>query len=146
MDKIKNAIISVYEKNELENLAKELEKNDISIISSGGTFQALQKAGIKAQRVSDLTQFPEILDGRVKTLHPNIFGGILAKRKADHLKQLEDQDINLIDLVIVNLYPFESSFEPYRKHQEREVGLLEPDILSRIGERFKLGGEDVDLV
>ena len=73
MDKIKNAIISVYEKNELENLAKELEKNDISIISSGGTFQALQKAGIKAQRVSDLTQFPEI---DLDTNKVGIFGQI----------------------------------------------------------------------
>jgi phosphoribosylaminoimidazolecarboxamide formyltransferase/IMP cyclohydrolase len=109
LDKIKRAIISVYQKEGLEELARSLEQKGISIISSGGTFDILQKAGIKAQKVSELTKFPEILDGRVKTLHPNIFAGILAKRNKNHLKQLQLQQIEPIDLVIVNLYPFEST-------------------------------------
>jgi phosphoribosylaminoimidazolecarboxamide formyltransferase/IMP cyclohydrolase len=106
---IKKAIISVSDKSGIESLAKFLTDNDVEIISSGGTYKTLETAGIPVTQVSDVTGFPEILDGRVKTLHPTIFSGILAKRNDDHLHQLEIQKIDPIDLVIVNLYPFEQT-------------------------------------
>jgi phosphoribosylaminoimidazolecarboxamide formyltransferase/IMP cyclohydrolase len=106
---IKRAIISVYDKTGIEALARFLNDRGIRIISSGGTSKALEEAGIKTQQISDITGFPEILDGRVKTLHPVIFSGILAKRSESHLKQLSQQKIDPVDLVIVNLYPFEET-------------------------------------
>lgn len=106
---IKKAIISVSDKTGIEKLAKFLSDNGVKIISSGGTYNVLNKAGIPVSQVSDLTGFPEILDGRVKTLHPIIFSGILAKRNEAHLDQLKKQDIDPIDLIIVNLYPFEQT-------------------------------------
>ena len=109
METIKRAIISVYDKTGIETLARFLNDRGIWIISSGGTCKVLEKAGIKTQQISDITGFPEILDGRVKTLHPVIFSGILAKRNENHLKQLSEQNIDPVDLVIVNLYPFEET-------------------------------------
>jgi phosphoribosylaminoimidazolecarboxamide formyltransferase/IMP cyclohydrolase len=106
---IKRAIISVYDKTGIEALARFLNDRGIQIISSGGTRKVLEKAEIKTQQISDITGFPEILDGRVKTLHPVIFAGILAKRSENHLKQLSEQNIDPVDLVIVNLYPFEET-------------------------------------
>ncbi len=106
---IKRAIISVFDKTGIEDLAKNLSDRGVEIISSGGTQTALEKAGIKTIAVSDVTGFPEILDGRVKTLHPVIFAGILAKRNQAHLDQLKEQNVDAIDLVIVNLYPFEET-------------------------------------
>jgi phosphoribosylaminoimidazolecarboxamide formyltransferase/IMP cyclohydrolase len=106
---IKRAIISVSEKTGIEKLAKYLSDKGIEIISSGGTHKVLEKAGIPVTQVSDKTGFPEILDGRVKTLHPIIFSGILAKRNHEHLNQLNEQRIDPIDLIIVNLYPFEKT-------------------------------------
>ena len=106
---IKRAIISVYDKTGIEALAKDLSDRGVQIISSGGTRSALEKAGIITIPVSDVTGFPEILDGRVKTLHPVIFAGILAKRNKSHLDQLQEQKVEPIDLIIVNLYPFEET-------------------------------------
>ena len=106
---IKKAIISVSDKTGIEELAKFLTDNGVEIISSGGTFRVLEKAGIPVTQVSDVTGFPEILDGRVKTLHPIIFSGILARRNEEHLNQLVEQKIDPIDLIIVNLYPFEET-------------------------------------
>lgn len=102
---IKRALISVYDKTGIESLAGYLQEKGVEIISSGGTYKALTSCGIKAKKVSDLTGSAEILNGRVKTLHPVIHAGILARR--DQLNELEDHDISPIDLVIVNLYPFE---------------------------------------
>jgi len=106
---IKKAIISVSDKTGIEELAKFLTDNGVEIISSGGTYKVLENAGITVTQVSDVTGFPEILDGRVKTLHPIIFSGILARRNEEHLSQLVEQKIDPIDLIIVNLYPFEET-------------------------------------
>jgi phosphoribosylaminoimidazolecarboxamide formyltransferase/IMP cyclohydrolase len=96
----------VADKQGLFNLANYLDQMNVEIISTGGTANVLKEAGISVILVSDITNFPEMLDGRVKTLHPKIHAGILALRTPEHLKQLEEQGISPIDLVIVNLYPF----------------------------------------
>lgn len=89
------------------SFAKELEKMGVEILSTGGTAKLLEKEGIKVKEVSDYTGFPEILDGRVKTLHPKIHGGILAKRDNEkHLRQAKELEIGFIDMVVINLYPF----------------------------------------
>jgi phosphoribosylaminoimidazolecarboxamide formyltransferase/IMP cyclohydrolase len=103
----KRAIISVSDKTGVVDFAKGLVSQGFEIFSTGGTKQALAEAGVPVHSVTDLTGFPEILEGRVKTLHPAIHGGILAKRdEAGHLAELAAQQIGLIDLVAVNLYPF----------------------------------------
>lgn len=110
MQKIKRALLSVSDKTGLVDLAKKLTDFDVEIISTGGTLKTLLAAGIKAISVSDVTGFPEIMDGRVKTLHPFIHGGILARRdKKEHLAVAEEKGIGLIDMVVVNLYPFEAT-------------------------------------
>ena len=87
--------------------------------STGGTAKFLREAGFYVQEVSDETGFPEIMDGRVKTLHPSIHGGILAKRSSqNHMKALADQNINPIDLLVVNLYPFEQIVTSNPSHQQ----------------------------
>lgn len=104
------ALISVSDKTGIVEFAKELAALGIEIISTGGTFKKLQESGIKALEVSELTGFPECLDGRVKTLHPIVHAGVLAIRgNADHMKQLEELKIETIDLVVVNLYPFKET-------------------------------------
>ncbi len=105
--KIRNALISVYLKDGIEEFAKALLENNLKIISTGGTSSILEKNGIATTKVEELTNFPEILDGRVKTLHPKIHGGILAKRdNNNHVRTLQSHNITLIDIVVVNLYPF----------------------------------------
>ncbi|MGQ9855679.1 MAG: IMP cyclohydrolase [Fervidobacterium sp.] len=105
---IKRALISVSDKTGIVEFAKELEKRGVEIISTGGTAQLLSESGIKVKQVSDVTGFPEILGGRVKTLHPFIFGGILANfDEKSHIQDLEKHNISPIDMVVVNLYPFE---------------------------------------
>ena len=112
MTKIKKALISVSDKKNLKTLLKELSKFKIEIISSGGTFKEISKFGYNSTEVSKYTNSPEILDGRVKTLHPKIHGGILSKRNnKKHLKNLKDNKIENIDLIIVNFYPFENSLK-----------------------------------
>jgi phosphoribosylaminoimidazolecarboxamide formyltransferase/IMP cyclohydrolase len=99
--------MSVYDKNGILSLAKFLEANDWEIISTGGTFKYLQENNIAVTGIEDVTHFPEMLDGRVKTLHPIIHAGLLARRdNADHMKTIEAHNIGTIDLVCVNLYPF----------------------------------------
>lgn len=102
----KRALVSVSKKDGVVEFAAGLQELGWEIISTGGTYEALKGAGIKVTKVADITGFPEILDGRVKTLHPGIHGGILARRIPEHLKQLEEHQIGTIDLVAVNLYPF----------------------------------------
>jgi len=110
MTKIKRAIISVSDKEGIIDFARGLEELGIEIISTGGTARILQKEKIKVTLISEVTGFPEILEGRVKTLHPFIFGGILAKRESKlHQKQIKEQNVSHIDLVVVNLYPFEKT-------------------------------------
>ncbi|HZX34586.1 MAG TPA: bifunctional phosphoribosylaminoimidazolecarboxamide formyltransferase/IMP cyclohydrolase [archaeon] len=107
--KVKTALISVSDKTGLAEFAGALAKNGVKIISSGGTFKALSDAGIKCVKVEDFTGFPEMLESRVKTLHPKIHAGILAKRNKEHLAQLEKNGFETIDLVVVNLYPFKET-------------------------------------
>nr|MDQ2905664.1 bifunctional phosphoribosylaminoimidazolecarboxamide formyltransferase/IMP cyclohydrolase [Chloroflexota bacterium] len=101
------AIISVANREGLTELARELQAHDVTIFSTSGTAHALNTANIRAEPVSALIDFPEILNGRVKTLHPAIYGGILARRdSAAHMEELQEQQITPIDIVAVNLYPF----------------------------------------
>ena len=101
------AIISVFDKAGVVDFAKGLSELGFEIFSTGGTQKALEQAKVSVKSISGLTGFPEILDGRVKTLHPIIYGGILARRdQPAHMKQLADNKIGSIDLVAVNLYPF----------------------------------------
>ena len=106
---MKRALISVYDKTSIVDFARELDKMNIEIISTGGTYETLKKAGIKSvKHVSEITGFPEILEGRVKTEHPKLMGGILALRdREEHMKDLERHDIETVDWVVCNLYPFE---------------------------------------
>lgn len=101
------AIISVSDKTGLESFARDLSARGITIFSTGGTQRSLEQAGVAARPISELTGFPEILDGRVKTLHPAVHGGILFRRdRPEHRQQLAELNIGAIDLVVVNLYPF----------------------------------------
>ena len=110
MIKISRALVSVSDKSNILELVTILQKFNIEIISTGGTAALLKKNNIKVTEVSDYTQFPEMLDGRVKTLHPKIYGGILAQKdNPKHIETLKENGIPQIDLVIVNLYPFEST-------------------------------------
>lgn len=106
--KVKRALISVSDKTGLDKLVKVLSEGEVEILSTGGTAKFIQDLGIKVTEVSSYTGFPEMMDGRVKTLHPKIHGGLLALRdNPEHMKQLEEGSIGLIDMVVVNLYPFE---------------------------------------
>jgi phosphoribosylaminoimidazolecarboxamide formyltransferase/IMP cyclohydrolase len=108
--KIRRAIISVSDKTGITEFAQKLTLWNIEIISTGGTLATLKKAGIPAISISEITGFPEILDGRVKTLHPNIHAGLLARNDDPaHRRQLEELKITPIDMVVINLYPFEST-------------------------------------
>ena len=119
MKKIKRALISVFDKKNLKNLLKSLKKHKIEIISSGGTYKEIKKLKYNCTEVSDFTGSPEILDGRVKTLHPKIHAGILNKRKKkSHLKDLKSHNFGNIDLVIVNFYPFENTIKKTRNHKK----------------------------
>ena len=107
--KIKSALISVFHKDGLDEIINLLDQYDVTIYSTGGTQKFIESLGVEVDRVEDLTSYPSILDGRVKTLHPKVFGGILARRDEDHLGQLAKYDMPEIDLVIVDLYPFEDT-------------------------------------
>ncbi|OFW57584.1 MAG: bifunctional phosphoribosylaminoimidazolecarboxamide formyltransferase/IMP cyclohydrolase [Actinobacteria bacterium RBG_16_64_13] len=108
--KVKRALVSVSDKNDLEPFVRGLVKLGVEVISTGGTARFLREAGLPITGISEVTGFPEIMDGRVKTLHPAIHGGILADRaKPSHMKAIADLGIEPIDLVVVNLYPFEAT-------------------------------------
>jgi phosphoribosylaminoimidazolecarboxamide formyltransferase/IMP cyclohydrolase len=110
MIKIKKALISVSDKSDVLELAKSLSSFDIEILSTGGTAKLLKENKINVTEVSDYTKFPEMLDGRVKTLHPKIHGGILGRRdNSEHNETMKNHEIDPIDLVVVNLYPFEET-------------------------------------
>ena len=110
--KIKNALISLSDKGELERLLKILRKFNINIISSGGTFAEIKKLGYKCTEVSKFTKFKEMLDGRVKTLHPKIHAGILSKRSSKkHRREMNKNSMKYIDLVVVNFYPFQETIQ-----------------------------------
>src|SRR3954470_11582734 len=107
---VRRALVSVSDKTGLVEFARALQNFGVEILSTGGTAKALRDAGIEVRDVSDVTGFPEMLDGRVKTLHPRIHGGILAVRdNPEHARALEEHGTGPIDMVVVNLYPFEQT-------------------------------------
>src|SRR5436305_12458547 len=108
--KIRRALISVSDKTGIIEFARELRRFDVEIISTGGTAKTLREAGIEVRDISDVTGFPEMMDGRIKTLHPRIHGGLLALRdNEEHLAAMREHGIEPIDMVVVNLYPFEQT-------------------------------------
>ena len=119
MKKIKKALISVSDKKNLRYLLKILTKHKVKLISSGGTYKEIKRLKFACLEVSEYTGFPEILGGRVKTLHPKIHAGILSKRNNKaHIKDLKNNNFEEIDLVIVNFYPFEKTLEQTNKHSK----------------------------
>jgi len=109
---IKRALISVSDKNGIVDFAKRLSSKGVEILSTGGTAKLLRDNKINAKDVSDITEFPEMMDGRVKTLHPKIHGGLLAVRdNPEHMKAAEENSVRMIDMVVVNLYPFEETIK-----------------------------------
>ena len=119
MRKIKKALISVSDKKDLKKILKTLTKYKVKIISSGGTYKEIKKLKYKCLEISDYTNSPEILGGRVKTLHPKIHAGILSKRKnKSHQNDLKKQNFEEIDLVIVNFYPFEETINLSKNHSK----------------------------
>jgi phosphoribosylaminoimidazolecarboxamide formyltransferase/IMP cyclohydrolase len=108
--KVKRALISVSNKQGIVEFAKTLEELNVEVISTGGTYRALKESGIGVLKVEEITGFPEMLNGRVKTLHPFIHGGILADRSnKNHINEASKAKIKLIDMVVVNLYPFKET-------------------------------------
>lgn len=107
---VKRALISVSDKTGIVEFAKEMEKLGVDIVSTGGTYKTLSEAGVKVINISDVTGFPECLDGRVKTLHPKIHAGILAIRNnQEHMDKLKELGVDTIDMVVINLYPFKQT-------------------------------------
>ena len=132
--RIKRALLSVSDKTGIVKLAQFLHDIGVEIISTGGTMKALQDAGIPVTYVSDVTGFPEIMDGRVKTLNPKIHGGILAVRSnPEHVKAMEEHGIKPIDLVVVNLYPFRETIA--------KPGVTEAEAIEKKAEAQKKMGE-----
>src|SRR5699024_10129378 len=116
---MKRALISVYNKKGLVEFAKELEDLGWEIISTGGSFKVLKEEGINVSQIEDITNFPEILDGRVKTLNPFIHGGILYKREdKEHRETIKDMKIGPIDMIVNNLYPFEEMLQKDKKEED----------------------------
>src|SRR2546425_7283328 len=114
-----NALVSVSDKRGLNDFARGLDSLGVTIYATGGTERALRDAGIPVHALHELTGFPEMLDGRVKTLHPNVQAGILARRdEPRHLQELADRELKLIDLVVVNLYPFVDTVSSGAGHAE----------------------------
>ena len=121
---IKTALISVFHKDGLEDLLRKLDAEGVSFLSTGGTQEFIESLGYKCQKVEDVTTYPSILGGRVKTLHPKVFGGILARRDhAGDREQMQQYEIPAIDLVVVDLYPCE---------QTVASGAAEADIIEKI--------------
>ncbi len=168
METIKRALLSVSDKQGIVPLAQGLVSLGVEVLSTGGTAKTLAQAGVKVTQVEDHTGFPEILDGRVKTLHPRIHGGILARRTDLHARDLARVGGDYIDLVAVNLYPFEATaarpnvplfdlveqidiggpclLRATAKNFERMIVLSDPSDYGRVLELLKSGrGVDRDL-
>jgi len=110
MSKIQRAIISLSDKSGIQDFAKELQAFNVEILSTGGTAKVLRESGLKIADISEYTGFPEMLDGRVKTLHPKVHGGLLGIRgNPEHAKKMNEHGIQPIDMVVINLYPFEAT-------------------------------------
>ena len=140
MSKIKNALISVSDKEKLKSVLEVLKKNQINIISSGGTYKSIKKLGFKCEEVSEFTGFKEMLDGRVKTLHPKIHSGILFKRdKKTHKNQMRKRKFEPIDLVIVNFYPFEKTIKKSSNREKiiENIDIGGPSMVRAAAKNFK---------
>ena len=121
---IQRALLAVYDKDGIVELARGLEEVGVALVSSGGTAAELRAAGVSVTPVEEVTGFPEMLDGRVKTLHPRIHAGILAdRRRPEHGRELAEQGIEPVDLVVVNLYPFRETVAS---------GAAEDDVIEKI--------------
>ncbi len=141
MRKVQRALISVFDKSGLEEFVKVLNELGVEILSTGGTAKLISCLGIPVRSVSDYTGFPEMLDGRVKTLHPKIHGGLLSLRdNRDHMEQVERHGIELIDMVVVNLYPFEkiaAKEEVELKEAIENIDIGGPSMLRSAAKNFK---------
>src|SRR5215813_2061169 len=125
--RIRRAVLSVFDKTRIVDLARELARFEVEIISTGGTAKALRDAGLSVRDISEITGFPEMMDGRVKTLHPRVHGGLLALRdNAEHVAAMKQHEIEPIDLVVVNLYPFAETIR--REGVTREEAIEQIDI------------------
>src|SRR5437016_6900530 len=125
--KIRRALVSVSDKAGIVDFVRELKRFGVEIISTGGTAKVLRDAGLAVRDVSDVTKFPEMMDGRIKTLHPRIHGGLLAVRdNPEHLAAMSEHEIEPIDMVVVNLYPFEQTI--LRKGVTLEEAIEQIDI------------------
>jgi len=138
--KIKSALISVSDKTGLNKILKELKKYRVQLISSGGTYKKIRSLGYNCEEVSNFTKFPEILDGRVKTLHPKIHSGILYKRdKNSHKRTIKKLNFKSIDLIITNFYPFENSVNLKKNHQEiiENIDIGGPTLVRSAAKNYK---------
>ena len=139
--KIKRALISVSDKAGLEKLVKALDKLGVEILSTGGTAKFIHSLGVKVTEVSDYTGFPEIMDGRVKTLHPKIHGALLALRdNKEHMAQAKKHNIQMIDMIVVNLYPFEKTIAKKDVEFEEAIENIDiggPSMLRSASKNFK---------
>lgn len=137
---MKNALISVFDKEGIVDFTKGLSNLGYNIISTGGTAKKLKEEGIYVKEVSDYTNFPEMMDGRVKTMHPKVLGGLLALRDNEqHMKQAKDNDIGMIDIVVVNLYPFEDTVKKNLSFEEtiEMIDVGGPTMIRAAAKNFK---------
>ncbi|MDD5644523.1 MAG: bifunctional phosphoribosylaminoimidazolecarboxamide formyltransferase/IMP cyclohydrolase [bacterium] len=141
MKKVERALLSVYDKTGIVEFARELHRLRVEIISTGGTANLLKEEGIPIINISDYTGFPEMLDGRVKTLHPKVHAGLLALRKNDdHRKQMKNAGFGYIDLVVVNLYPFEQTISKSNVTLEEAIENIDiggPTMLRSAAKNYK---------
>ena len=139
-NKVKNAIISLSDKSNLKQILQTLKKHNVNIISSGGTSKEIKRLGYKCIEVSQFTNFEEILDGRVKTLHPKLYAGILSKRNSKkHKKELKKNEYHEIDLIIVNLYPFEETLKITKNHEKliENIDIGGPTLVRAAAKNYK---------
>lgn len=141
MSKIERAIISVTDKTGISDFAKSLSKFEVEILSTGGTARVLRENEISVTDISDYTGFPEIMDGRVKTLHPKVHGGLLGLRdNPEHIKMMQKHDIKAIGLVVVNLYQFEKTVAKQEVTLEEAIENIDiggPSMLRSSAKNFK---------
>ena len=136
----KRALISVTDKSGVVEFAKELNSLGYEVISTGNTFKILEENGVKAIQIDEVTKFPEMLDGRVKTLNPYIHGGILYKRDDEnHVKTVKEYEIGSIDLVVVNLYDFEGTLKAGKSHEEmiENIDIGGPSMIRSAAKNYK---------
>ncbi len=138
---IKRALISVSDKTGIEEFAKALAGLGVEIISTGGTAKKIREVGVEVKDVSEITDFPEMMNGRVKTLHPRVHGGLLALRDNDeHVKQAEEHGIEMIDMVVVNLYPFEETVAKEDVSEEEAIENIDiggPSMIRSASKNFR---------